>query len=178
MPGDSYCRQFGSLMLSLCDVYQALIISQVCWFYATVTMVLTTMYISLCSSNETPYGSVISKQSDSAPGLTIWVQVRDREDPPAAAELHQTKWFHSLSAAVPLPRKSRLGNFRQPPSNHSPILDLHQVKHQLYDLLGITLIFDHGLWVLKAATDIGNMPQPQAALQQSQDFCGVAPCAR
>ena len=91
------------------------------------------------------------------------MQERDREDPAAAAELHQTKRFHSLSAAVPLPRKSWLGNFRQPPSNRSPVLGLHQVKHQLYDRLGITLIFDHGLLVLKAATDMGNMPQPQTA---------------
>ena len=33
MPGESYCRQRGSLLLYLCYVFWALINSLVCWFY-------------------------------------------------------------------------------------------------------------------------------------------------
>ena len=32
MPGESYCRWLGSLLLCLCDVFWALINSLVCWF--------------------------------------------------------------------------------------------------------------------------------------------------
>ena len=40
LPGDSYHRQLRSLMPCLCDVFQALIISFVCWFSSFVDLQL------------------------------------------------------------------------------------------------------------------------------------------
>ena len=49
MPGESNCRWLGSLLLCLCDVFQALINSLVCWFFSSFTC-LCYVYIYMPNS--------------------------------------------------------------------------------------------------------------------------------
>ena len=49
MPGESYCRWLRSLLLYLCDVYQELINSFVCWFCLNNTNRLIRLIFKFCS---------------------------------------------------------------------------------------------------------------------------------
>ena len=45
MPGESYCRQLGSLLLCLCDIFRALINSLVCLFLYLFVYVFVCLFV-------------------------------------------------------------------------------------------------------------------------------------